>query len=83
VPRARARGAFWGLLFGVTAIAFVHNFATFADYWLRFTGSAGLINVKGYFEMSFLWYNLIACFVVVATGYLLSLTVRDPQMSST
>jgi Na+/proline symporter len=83
VPRARARGAFWGLLFGVTAIAFVHNFATFADYWLRFTGSAGLINIKGYFEMSFLWYNLIACFVVVATGYLLSLTVRDPQMSST
>ena len=82
VPRARARGAFWGLLFGVTAIAFVHNFATFADYWLIFTGSAGLVNIKGYFEMSFLWYNLIACFVVVVTGYLLSLTVRDPQTSS-
>jgi hypothetical protein len=31
--------------------------------------------------MSFLWYNLIACVVVVVAGYLLSLTVRDPQAS--
>jgi Na+/proline symporter len=79
VPRARARGAFWGLLFGVAAIAFVHNFAAVADYWFKLTGHAGLVNLKDDLEMSFLWYNLIACFVVVVVGYLLSLTVRDPQ----
>ncbi|HZH30205.1 MAG TPA: sodium:solute symporter [Pyrinomonadaceae bacterium] len=79
VPRARARGAFWGLLFGVAAIAFIHNFATVADYWFKLTRHAGLADLKDDLEMSFLWYNLIACAVVVVVGYLLSLTVRDPQ----
>jgi Na+/proline symporter len=79
VPRARSRGAFWGLLLGVAAIAFVHNFAAIADYWFKLTGHAGPVNLKDDLEMSFLWYNLIACVVVVVAGYLLSLTVRDPQ----
>jgi len=57
VPRARARGAFWGLLFGITSV------------WIasRFT------------DIAFLWFNVIGCLVVVVVGYLLSLTVRDPQ----
>jgi Na+/proline symporter len=57
VPRARARGAFWGLLFGIASV------------WIasRFT------------DIAFLWFNVIGCLVVVVVGYLLSLTVRDPQ----
>ncbi|MCA1566931.1 MAG: sodium:solute symporter [Acidobacteria bacterium] len=57
VPRARSRGAFWGLLFGITSV------------WIasRFT------------DIAFLWFNVIGCLVVVVVGYLLSLTVRDPQ----
>ncbi|HLL71575.1 MAG TPA: sodium:solute symporter [Pyrinomonadaceae bacterium] len=57
VPRARSRGAFWGLLFGIASV------------WTasRFT------------DIAFLWFNVIGCLVVVVAGYLLSLTVRDPQ----
>ena len=57
VRRARARGAFWGLLFGIASV------------WIasRFT------------DIAFLWFNVIGCLVVVVVGYLLSLTVRDPQ----
>jgi SSS family transporter len=57
VPRARSRGAFWGLLFGIASV------------WIasRFT------------DIAFLWFNVVGCFVVVVVGYLLSLTVRDPQ----
>jgi Na+/proline symporter len=55
VRRARARGAFWGLITGVASV------------WLagRFTGIA------------FLWFNLIGCVVVVAVGYVISLTDRS------
>jgi Na+/proline symporter len=54
VRRARARGAFWGLITGVTSV------------WVasRFT------------DIAFLWFNLIGCAVVVAAGYLISLTDR-------
>jgi Na+/proline symporter len=57
VPRARARGAFWGLLFGITSV------------WIasRFT------------DIAFLWFNVVGCVVVIVVGYLLSLTVRDPE----
>jgi len=57
VPRARSRGAFWGLLFGIASV------------WIasRFT------------DIAFLWFNVIGCLVVIVVGYLLSLTVRDPQ----
>ncbi|HYG09542.1 MAG TPA: sodium:solute symporter [Pyrinomonadaceae bacterium] len=57
VPRARARGAFWGLLFGIISV------------WIasRFT------------DIAFLWFNVVGCLVVIVVGYLLSLTVRDPQ----
>ncbi|HZG51608.1 MAG TPA: hypothetical protein VEZ40_05665, partial [Pyrinomonadaceae bacterium] len=59
VPRARSRGAFWGLLFGITSV------------WIasRFT------------DIAFLWFNVVGCLVVVVVGYLLSLSVRDPQAS--
>lgn len=55
VRRARARGAFWGLITGVASV------------WVasRFT------------DIAFLWFNLIGCAVVVAVGYVISLTDRS------
>ena len=62
VRRARARGAFWGLITGVASV------------WVasRFT------------DIAFLWFNLIGCVVVVAVGYLISLTdgVTPPSPAS-
>ncbi len=55
VPRARSRGAFWGLLFGIASV------------WLA----------SRYTDIAFLWFNVIGCLVVVAVGYLLSLTDRS------
>jgi Na+/proline symporter len=54
VRRARARGAFWGLLAGMLSV------------WVA----------SHYTDIAFLWFNLIGCAVVVAVGYLLSLTDR-------
>jgi Na+/proline symporter len=57
VRRARARGAFWGLLAGIGSV------------WVA----------SHYTDIAFLWFNLIGCAVVVAVGYLLSLTDRRPH----
>ncbi|MGI9107848.1 MAG: sodium:solute symporter [Pyrinomonadaceae bacterium] len=59
VPRARARGAFWGLIAGVASV------------WIA----------SRYTDIAFLWFNVIGCLVVVAVGYLLSLTVRDERQA--
>jgi Na+/proline symporter len=60
VRRATARGAFWGLLFGIASVALASR----------------------YTEIEFLWFNPIGCLVVVAVGYLLSLTDR-PKAAQT
>jgi len=60
VRRARARGAFWGLLAGIASVWAVYR----------------------YTDITFLWFNLIGCAVVVAVGYLLSLTDRRPSTST-
>jgi Na+/proline symporter len=73
VPRARARGAFFGILTGIASIALIHNFALIAD----FLGSEFLLNLKDRFKIAFLWYNVIGCIVTVLVGYLISLTVRQ------
>lgn len=77
VKRARARGAFFGLLFGIASIALVSNFEWLANTVRNVTGSGSLLPLVEYFKIEFLWYNVIACFVTVGFGYLISLTVRD------
>ncbi len=56
VKRANSRGAFFGLLFGITSV------------WIA----------SRYTQIEFLWFNVIGCFVTVAIGYLISLTVKRP-----
>ncbi|MCI0524798.1 MAG: sodium:solute symporter [Acidobacteria bacterium] len=77
--RASGSGAFIGLLAGITAVAAVGNFPWIADRWLRLTGQDALMKIQSYFEMSFLWYNVIGCVVVVVVGMVLSLIF--PQKS--
>lgn len=74
-PRSKARGAFWGILCGITSIAFIHNFAQIAD----FSGLQFLIEKKSYFNIAFLWYNVIGCLVTIFSGLLISLTVSKNE----
>jgi Na+/proline symporter len=74
--RATSRGAFWGLIAGMLSVASVAYFPDIAALWQRWTGNTALIDIKGYFEISFLWYNVIGCMAVVAVGLLLSLGNR-------
>ncbi len=61
VKRARSRGAFFGLLFGIASV------------WL----ASSLKDVDGKPYIEFLWFNVVGCLVTVAAGYLISLTVRE------
>lgn len=80
VKRARSRGAFFGLLFGISSIAFISNFEWLANFWQRTSGRGDLLPLIEYFKIEFLWFNVIACFVTVGVGYLISLTVRDDRV---
>jgi SSS family transporter len=71
-PRAKSRGAFWGILCGISSIAFIHNYEAIATFF----GSDFLLSKKDYFKIAFLWYNVIGCFVTIFAGYLISLTVN-------
>ena len=77
VKRARARGAFFGLLFGISSVALVANFSWIAKTWQDLTGRADFFAISKYFEIEFLWFNVIGCLVTVLAGYLISLTVRE------
>jgi solute:Na+ symporter, SSS family len=77
--RATARGAFWGLLAGIASIALVNYYAEIAGLWQLATGSDVLMVHVEAMKISFLWYNLIGCVVVVAVGMLISLFDRPPR----
>ena len=71
--RATSRGAFWGLLAGMASVAFVNYYAEIAGAFGSITGSdAMLVHVEA-LKISFLWFNLIGCTVVVAVGMLISM----------
>ncbi|NNF00043.1 MAG: sodium:solute symporter [Pyrinomonadaceae bacterium] len=77
IKRARARGAFWGLLIGMASIALISNFAWLAEKWFEFSGRNDLGVIAGYTDIAFLWFNLVGCVVTVVAGYLISLTVVE------
>lgn len=83
VKRARARGAFFGLLTGILTVAFVGGYPWLSKKWFEFSGRNDLWNVveklgiEYLFKIEFLWFNVIGCLVTVAAGYLISLTVRE------
>lgn len=65
---ATARGAFWGLLAGITSVALVHYWSNLAELLQNTT----LLAIAPYLQMSFLWYNVVGCIVVIAVGLLIS-----------
>lgn len=70
---------FYGSLLGVFVLAFAVKRANSrgAFFGLLF----GIVSVwiaSRYTKIEFLWFNVIGCFVTVAIGYLISLTVKRP-----
>ncbi len=70
--RATARGAFWGLLAGIFSIALLNNLDILAESFEALTGSTLLRPLADSLTVSYLWYNVIGCFVVMGVGLLLS-----------
>lgn len=66
--RASAKGAFWGLLAGIVVIALLNNLDSVAGLWESVTGSSGLYSVAETLSVSYLWYNVIGCVVVMLVG---------------
>jgi SSS family solute:Na+ symporter len=69
---ATARGAFWGLLAGISTVAFVNYFGEIA----AFLNSGVLLSIAPALQMSFLWYNLVGCVAVVGVGLVISMMDR-------
>lgn len=78
VKRANARGAFWGLLAGIFAVALVSYLPDIANFAGTQFENQYLLDTKDKLKIAFLWYNVVGCLVVVSVGYLLSLTVKQP-----
>jgi Na+(H+)/acetate symporter ActP len=73
---------FYGSMLGVFALAIGTKRATGRGaFWGMLCGLASVALVSNLTSISYLWYNLVGCVVVVVTGMLLSLTDRPPQPS--
>ena len=79
--RVGGRGAFWGLIAGMASIAILNNLEALAVGWDDLTGSDGLMPIAEALSVSFLWYNVIGCLVVVAVGVLVS-GVGKPNLAT-
>jgi solute:Na+ symporter, SSS family len=77
--RATSRGAFWGLLAGMMSVALINYYPEVAGTWKSVTGSDALLVHVEALKISFLWFNLIGCAVVVAVGMLISVFDRTPR----
>ncbi len=82
VKRANSRGAFFGLLCGISSIAFIANFPWIAAKWESLTGRADFNVLAEYLKIEFLWFNVIGCLVTVLFGYLISLTKNGEDLST-
>jgi len=71
---------FYGSLLGVFVLAIGTRRATGRGaFWGLLAGILSVAVVGRYSRISFLWYNLIGCAVVIVIGMLLSLTGPQPQ----
>lgn len=82
IKRANSRGAFFGLLAGISSIAIINNVAWLAAKWQVFTGRADFNALAEYLKIEFLWFNVIGCFVTVLFGYLISLTKKEEILTT-
>jgi Na+/proline symporter len=98
VRRARARGAFWGLLIGILCVYLTSLFHFKGDLyyislpWLGADWSNLFLSTPGFSRLSadpggkpvieFLWLNLVGAVATVVAGYLISLTVSAENDST-
>ncbi len=69
---------FYGSLLGVFVLAIGTRRATGRGaFWGLLSGIASVAYVSNFLTISFLWYNVIGCVVVVVVGMLLSLTDKE------
>jgi solute:Na+ symporter, SSS family len=74
---------FYGSLLGVFVLAIGTKRATGRGaFFGLLAGMASVAVVSNYSKISFLWYNVVGCAVVVAVGMLLSLTERPIQQAA-
>jgi Na+/proline symporter len=73
---------FYGGLLGVFVLAFFcKQVGGTAAFWGVLAGEAAIFSAALFTSVSFLWYNVIGCLVVVATGLLLSRLTPAPSPS--
>ncbi|HEX7360427.1 MAG TPA: sodium:solute symporter [Bryobacteraceae bacterium] len=64
---------FYGSLLGVFVLAFLFRFVRGnAAFWGVVVGEAGVLVVAAFTKVSFLWYNVVGCVLVVGVGLALS-----------
>ncbi|MBV9500510.1 MAG: sodium:solute symporter [Acidobacteriaceae bacterium] len=71
---------FYGGMLGVFVLAFLfRHVGGTAAFWGVIAGEAAIFAAAGFTTISFLWYNVIGCLVVVTTALLISTTQRKPS----
>jgi Na+/proline symporter len=71
---------FYGSLLGVFVLAIaVKRARSRGAFWGLLCGMASVWFASRYTKIEFLWFNVVGCVVTVVAGYLISLTVRDPE----
>jgi Na+/proline symporter len=71
---------FYGSLLGVFALAFgFRRVGGTGAFWGILAGEAVVLSVARFTDISFLWYNVIGCVVVVATALLVTWASADPK----
>jgi Na+/proline symporter len=64
---------FYGSLLGVFVLAFFFRFVKgTAAFWGVLAGEAGILTVAAFTSISFLWYNVVGCLLVVAVALVLT-----------
>lgn len=75
---------FYGGMLGVFVLAFFFKrVGGTAAFWGVLTGEAAIFCAARFTSVSFLWYNVIGCVVVVATALLLTGLMPGPEPSQT
>jgi Na+/proline symporter len=71
---------FYGGMLGVFVLAFfVKRVGSNGAFWGVIAGEAAIFAAAKFTSIAFLWYNVIGCLVVIATGLAISLVSKERQ----
>ena len=60
---------------------FVKRVGSNGAFWGVVAGECAIFAAAKFTSIAFLWYNVIGCLVVVATGLAISWLIREPEVS--